>query len=218
MSDAPARTRVKICGITNRDDALCAVDAGADAIGFIFVEDTPRWIHPERALGILEALPPFVTSVGVFRDPTLDWFIDVIEACPTRAVQVHGDKLTPELVQAMSPGLIRAIKFDPGSIASDLEHWSTTDGVEMMLVDGSDGGEGTSFDWQALADARGQCRVPMLVAGGLSAGNVGEAVRVVRPFAVDVSSGVECQPGLKDHDAVRAFCREVRAADAHLRV
>lgn len=207
------RTRIKICGITSLDDAMCAVNAGADAIGFVFVEKTPRWIDPERALTILEALPPMVTAVGVFRDPSLEWFMDVLDACPTRAVQVHGRKLTPQLAQAMSPGLIRALKFEAETIGDELERWSTADGVEMMLVDGSAGGEGTAFDWAALAAAKDRCSVPMIVAGGLTPESVGDAVRTVRPFAVDVSSGVEASPGKKDHDAVRALCAAVRAAD-----
>lgn len=208
------RTRIKICGITSLEDAMIAVDAGADAIGFVFVEKTPRWIDPDRALGILEALPPMVTAVGVFRDPSLEWFMDVVEACPTRAVQVHGRKLTPQLAAAMSPGLIRALQFEADTIGDELEEWSATDGVEMVLVDGSAGGEGTAFDWAALAAAKDRCSVPMVVAGGLTPDSVGEAVRTVRPFAVDVSSGVEASPGKKDHDAVRALCTAVRTADA----
>lgn len=211
-----SRTRIKICGITTLDDAIAAVDAGADAIGFVFVENTPRWINPEQALKIAEAIPPFVTAVAVFRDPTLDWFMDVIDACPTRAVQVHGAHVSEQLIQAMSPGLIRALTFDASSIASDLEHWSSTDGVEMLLVDGSAGGEGTPFDWSALAAVRDRCAVPLLVAGGLTPESVGSAIQAVRPFAVDVSSGVEAAPGRKDHAKVASFCEAVRRADADL--
>jgi len=207
------RTRIKICGITSYDDAMVAVDAGADAIGFVFVEDTPRWINPDRAVLIMEKLPPFVTAVAVLRDPTLQWFMDVIDACPTKAVQVHGEALTSELAQAMSPGLVRAVRFDVAAIGDDLEHWSNTDGVEMVLVDGSAGGEGTSFDWDALAAVKDRCSVPMILAGGLDPDTVGGAVRTVRPFAVDVSSGVEASPGKKDHEAVQRFCDVVRAAD-----
>lgn len=207
------RTRIKVCGITSLEDAMAAVDAGADAIGFVFVEETPRWISPDVAISIAEALPPFVAAVGVFRDPTLEWFMDVVDACPTRAVQVHGESVTQKLAQAMSPGLIRALTFQPETINEQLTRWSAADGVEMILVDGSAGGEGTSFNWATLAQHRDACALPLIVAGGLNPKNVGEAVRTVRPFAVDVSSGVESSPGVKDHGLIRAFCQVVRAAD-----
>lgn len=212
------RTRVKICGVRTPDDALAAVDAGADAVGLVFHADSPRAIEPADAWAILAALPPLVSSVGLFVDATLDEFCEVEEVCPTDYSQLHGSEGV-ELVRQCGPRVIKAVRFDPATIRQELTLWDDVEEVDAILVDGSAGGRGVAFDWSALADAvRGPgtptVRKPLILAGGLTPANVGAAIRAVRPFAVDVSSGVERERGVKDHGLIRTFCAAVRQADA----
>lgn len=209
------RTRIKVCGITDETSARVASDAGADAIGFLLVPDLPRTIEPEAAAAIMYALPPMVNSVGVIRDLSVDEFADLEQRCPCELMQLHGDE-PDKTVAACGPGVIKAFKFDPGSAVEDLRRWSRLPEVSAILVDGSPGGEGVAFDWNLLADALKSVQLPkpIIVAGGLDPDNVGDAIRACRPWAVDVSSGVESAPGVKDHGAIRAFCEAVRDADA----
>lgn len=210
------RTRIKICGIRDDDGALAAIDGGADALGFVFYEASSRFIDPEDAYPMVRALPPMVVSVGLFVNATADAFESVSRMCPTDYAQLHGQE-GPDLVRACGPRVIKAIRFDAATIRQELTHWAAIDEVDAILVDGSAGGRGTSFDWAALADARNAASDrPLILAGGLTPDNVGEAIRAVRPFAVDVSSGVEHpdRAGEKDPARIRAFCRAVRAADA----
>jgi phosphoribosylanthranilate isomerase len=209
------RTRIKVCGITSLDSAWAAVEAGADVLGFVFVPESPRCIEPDDAFEIVSALPPMVGTVAVFRDATLDRFCEVEQFCPTEWSQLHGHE--PEgLVRDCGPRLIRGIRFSPGTIAAELARWHALEEVEAILVDGSAGGEGGAFDWGALVEPMGSIATPVIIAGGLHAGNVGEAIRACRPYAVDVSSGVESSPGVKDAAKIREFCRAVREADATL--
>jgi len=213
--DRRVRTRVKVCGIRDRASAMVAAEAGADAVGFIFVEKTPRSIEPEEAAQIMFALPPMVSSVGVVRDLSVNEFCDLEQRCPCELMQLHGGE-DEKTVSACGPGVVKAFKFDAGTIEADLRRWCRLPDVGAVLVDGSSGGAGESFDWARLAEAVAAVPSPkpVIVAGGLTPDNVGEAIRAVRPWAVDVSSGVESSPGVKDHGAVRAFCEAVRAADA----
>ncbi|MDQ7013835.1 MAG: phosphoribosylanthranilate isomerase [Planctomycetota bacterium] len=207
------RTRIKVCGITTHDAARAAVDAGADVLGFVFVPETPRAIEPEAAFEILSALPPMVGTVGVFRNASLEEFIELEQRCPTDWSQLHGAE--PEnLVRDCGPRVIRGIRFDPETIAAELARWDAIDEIEGILVDGSAGGEGEAFAWEALVGPMASISTPVIIAGGLHPGNVAEAVRACHPFAVDVSSGVEREPGVKDVEKIRAFCRAVREADA----
>lgn len=207
------RTRVKVCGITNPDDAAVAIQYGADALGFIFVEGTPRYIDPDEAAVIMHALPPFVTAVGVVRDLDIDAFCELEQRCPCPLMQLHG-KEAEKTVAMCGPGVIKAFKYDPATIASQITRWTRVDEVDAILIDGSDGGAGESFDWAALADELGDYdEKPLIIAGGLHPGNVCDAVRALRPYAVDVSTGVELSPGVKDHDKVAAFIDAVRRAD-----
>lgn len=212
---ARVRTRIKVCGIRDADAASVAAEAGADAVGFVFVEKTPRFIAPEEAARIMFGLPPMVSSVGVVRDLSVDEFCDVEQKCPCEMMQLHGAE-DDKTVAACGPGVIKAIRFDTETIEGDLRRWFRLNEVGAVLVDGSSGGTGESFDWPRLADAIGAAPIPkpVIVAGGLSPDNVGEAIAAVRPWAVDVSSGVESEPGVKDHGAIRAFCQAVRGADA----
>ncbi len=209
------RTRVKICGITNPEDAATAVELGADAIGFIFVEDSPRYIAPEDAAAILDALPPFVTGVGVTRDLDIDAFSELEYRCPCPVMQLHG-KENEKTVAACGP-CIKAFKYDPATIRSQLDRWAKVDAVDALLIDGSDGGAGEAFDWNALAAHLGDDSEKLIIlAGGLNPDNVARAIHAVRPWAVDVSSGVESEPGTKDPEKIAAFIRAVREADAAL--
>ncbi len=202
------RTRIKICGVRDIETAHAAADAGADAVGFVFVESSPRHITPEDAWPIVQSLPPFVSSVGLFVNASIDDYADTEQVCPTDFGQLHGTE--PEkTVRACGPRLFKAIQFNPGTIENDLRYWSSIEEVDAVLVDGSTGGEGTALDWSALAAAKDACTKPLILAGGLTPENVAEAVRTVRPYAVDVSSGVESSPGVKDPRKIASFCTSV---------
>ena len=207
------RTRVKVCGITSFEDAAAAVEIGADAVGFVMVPDTPRYIEPDDAADILDALPPFVTAVGVVRDLDVDTYCEIEQRCPCHLMQLHG-KETEKTVSACGPGVIKAFRYDPATIRSQLERWGAIDEVDAVLIDGSDGGAGEAFDWYELAEfLPADYEKLVIIAGGLHPGNVADAVRAIRPWAVDVSSGVESEPGVKDPDKIEAFMRAVRDAD-----
>lgn len=207
------RTRIKICGIRDEDSALAAAEAGADAVGFMFVKSSPRYIDPEDAWGIACYLPPFITKVGVFANAKPDDYESVREICPFDYGQLHGNEAEPT-VRDCGPEVIKAVRFDPATIETELRRWSRIDEIDAILIDGSSGGEGVALDWQALADVAGACDHPLILAGGLTPENVGEAIRIVQPWAVDVSSGVESEKGVKDHSLIAAFCEAVRRADA----
>jgi len=214
-------TWIKICGITNLEDALTAVEAGADAVGFVFYEKSPRKIDVETAREIVEKLPARVEKVGVFVDPTAESVRELVLQAKLTAAQLHG-KLPKELsrdlrsVREWGSGakLIAAI---PGeTLKGDVSaQFGLPGALFAILVDSrSNGGTGTTFDWEAT---RGMVQmislsVPVIVAGGLTAYNVSEAIRVFQPFGVDVASGVEARPGKKDLAKIRAFVSAVRAA------
>jgi phosphoribosylanthranilate isomerase len=207
------RTRIKICGIRDADAARAAFECGADAIGFMFVMSSARYVEPDEAWEIVGTLPPFASTVGVFANPTIDIFCDIEEACPTTLAQFHGQEEIP-IVRQCGPGLIKGIRYDEATIAAELDKWDGIDEVDAILIDGSVGGLGESFEWGKLAPRLPEVRKPILLAGGLTPENVGEAIRVVRPYAVDVSSGVERERGVKDSGLISAFCDAVRRADA----
>ena len=194
--------KVKICGITNADDARLAVEAGADALGFIFVENTPRFITPDRAASIIRDLPPFVTPVGVFWDQPPGQVKATVEQCGLRGLQFHGDEPPESLTDYRLP-IIKTIKL---ATAADL---SRMDGyrVAAFLLDSharwSEGERRQPIEWKLarLAASRGL----IILSAGLTAENVAEAIQIARPYAVDVNSGVEAQPGRKDPDKVRRF-------------
>lgn len=206
------RTRVKICGVRTIEAIEAAADAGADALGFVFVRSSPRFIEPGDAWPLVASLPPMTTSVGLFQDVTLEEFIEVEQLCPTALTQLHGSE-PPRLVRECGPGVIKSVRFEAGSIARTLKAWGEIDEVDAVLIDGSSGGKGTPFDWNELAPHLAGYPKPIIIAGGLTPENVGEAIRTLRPFAVDVSSGVESSPGVKDPARIRAFCEAVRDAN-----
>ncbi len=209
------RTRVKVCGITTHADALSAVNAGADAIGFVFVKDSPRYIDPEKAAAIMFSLPPFVSTVGVVRDLDVDRFCDLEERCPAHTMQLHGKEPT-DVVAACGPGVIKAFKYEDATINSQLTRWAKVDEVDALLIDGSEGGAGTSFDWSKLKPHLANYPKPIIIAGGIDATNVAQVITTLRPYAVDVSTGVEDKPGVKNHDKIANLCAAVRAVDASI--
>jgi phosphoribosylanthranilate isomerase len=194
---------VKICGITRLEDAEAAVAAGAGAIGFIFWPDSPRFIDPHRARTIVAALPPFVTAVGVFVNQPIAHVNAVASLVRLGAVQLHGDE-TPEYAAAMSAPVMKAVTVE----AANLHTWPSR---VRLLLDVHDpvvrGGTGHTIDWAAAADMAAQRSI--LLAGGLTPDNVADAVARVRPFGIDVSSGVERAPGIKDHRRLRALFEAV---------
>lgn len=196
---------VKICGITRPDDAAVAAECGASAIGFIFWPKSRRWIEPEAARAIVRMLPPFVTPVGVFVDETAAHVNAVAELVGLGAVQLHGDE-SPEMLVELERPVVKAVGRVDGTTAA---RWP--DRV-TMLVDADDrvhyGGTGMKADWAAAAALAATRRV--ILAGGIRPENVADAVTTVKPFGIDVSSGVEDAPGIKNPERIRALFEIVR--------
>jgi phosphoribosylanthranilate isomerase len=203
-------TFVKICGITRLEDAQAAVAAGADALGFVFHPSSPRALGIDRAAAIAAALGPFITTVALFVDAEPDWVEEVLAATGIHLPQFHGEE-TPEYCAAFRRPYIKAIRMAPDldPIAAAARYA----GAAACLFDAWDphraGGTGTTFDWARLPRALAR---PLILAGGLTPENVAAAVRSVRPYAVDVSSGVEAGPGRKDVRRMRALLAAVRGA------
>lgn len=198
---------VKICGLTNLDDARAAVDAGADYIGFVLHQASPRAIKMEALPGLLNSMPPAraVAVVVNLERRVIDW---IVGRCALYAIQFHGNE-SPEIGQGLDVKVWRAVSFCEGAWAPDPETWP---GADRLVVDASDpkryGGSGELADWGAAAGLSVKRKV--MLAGGLNPANVAAAVRAVRPAGVDVASGVESAPGKKDHAAVRRFIEAVR--------
>jgi len=204
------RTRVKICGITRPGDALAAAEGGADAIGLVFYPASPRYLNPERALDIRDALPPFVQAVALFVNPDAAQVAQVLGRVRPAMLQFHGDE-TPEFCAQFGVPYVKACRVKPG--VDLLEYLRAFHSAAAWLLDSfveEYGGVGESFDW-SLAPARRER--PLILSGGLERGNVAAAIRRVRPWGVDVSSGVESAKGIKDAAKIAAFIAEVRNAD-----
>jgi phosphoribosylanthranilate isomerase len=208
-------TRIKICGIARHDDALVACRAGADALGFVFYAPSPRNIAPETARSIVEALPPFVTVVGLFVDPDPRHVEHVLCTVRLDLLQFHGDE-TPQFCESFALPYIKAVRMRPE--VDLLEYARRFRHARGLLLDafvsGSHGGTGTRFDWGLIPAG---VSLPIVLSGGLSADNVADAIRDVRPWAVDVSSGVEVLDGVKgvkDPQRIQQFISRVRDADA----
>ena len=208
----PVRTRIKICGVRDAETALIAAECGADSIGLVFVSSSPRCVTVDEAWEIQGVLPAFITSVGLFMNPKPDHYLKTMIEADLDLGQLHGKEPEP-LVREIGPDLIKAIRYSRETIEADLRKWSNIDELDAVLVDGGSGGTGEKADWEHLATVIDVCDHPVILAGGLTPENVGEAIRLVRPYAVDVSSGVESSPGVKDPGKIAAFCRAVREAD-----
>lgn len=197
---------VKICGITNAEDARIAVEAGADAIGFVFVPTSPRAVTRHKVEEILRGLPPTVLTVGVVANEDPDFLRGLLRVCPLGALQFHGEE-TPEQVLALKDcaKVIKAIRVRGPESLREIPKYQ---GVDAILLDTYDparqGGTGTPFDWSLAVRAKEQ-EIPVIVAGGLNPANVQEVVCQVQPHGVDVSSGVESAPGKKDFALIRDF-------------
>jgi len=199
-------TRVKICGITNKDDAFKAIKFGADALGFNFYKKSPRYVSPSRARNIISILPPFVSIVGVFVDEKVGAIRDIAGFCGLNVVQLHGDEDHHFCHRLKRYQVLRIIKGFRVTDAFDFEAAKKYD-VDAYLFDayqeGAFGGTGKVFNWELLK--RTDIHKPVILSGGLTPENVLEAVQTVKPFAVDVSSGVETSPGVKDHHKLQTF-------------
>ena len=207
-----ARTRIKICGLTRGADVDAAVAAGADALGFVLYAKSPRHVTLDRAAALIQRLPPFVTPVLLFVNATAQELQRATEALPQALLQFHGDE-TPAQCRAPARPWMRAVRMSPGV---DLLDWcSRYPGAQALLLDADVeqyGGSGKVFDWSQIPPS---VPLPVVLSGGLNPANVTDGVVRVRPWAVDVSSGVEVSKGVKSAELMRRFCQAVRDADRH---
>jgi len=209
-------TQVKICGLTNLQDALIAVEAGADLLGFIFYPPSPRAVTPERARGIAEAVRNAgfpVRLVGVFVSESPETVHQTLSYCRLDCAQLHGAESPRTVAALMGEGIavIKAFRVHDGVSPGEMARYRAMAYLLDAFVAGQPGGTGHTFDWQLAVRAARQ--FPILLAGGLTPDNVAQAVRTVRPWGVDVASGVEAAPGRKDPDQVRRFLVAIRRAD-----
>ncbi len=202
MSDPAANVKVKICGNTSLKDALHAVECGADALGFIFYRKSPRFVAVQTVKQIVRALPPFVETVGVFVNETADRINRVADSCGLDAVQLHGEE-TPAFCKRIRRKVIKAVRVENAASLKGLDRYPVSGFLLDAFSTQAQGGTGETFDWSLAL--KGKKYGPVILAGGLTPDNVRRAVRQVRPYAVDVCSGVEKTPGVKDADKVQAF-------------
>lgn len=205
-------TAVKICGITRLEDALAAARAGAIAIGLVFYAASPRCVTLAKAAEIIRALPPFITTVGLFVNASAEEVRAALAEAPVELLQFHGEE-TPEFCRQFGRPYVKAVRVGPG--VDLLQYVRAYDDAKALLLDtfveGLQGGSGVTFDWSLIPR---DLALPVILSGGLTAENVTDAVRRVRPLAVDVSSGVESAKGIKDASKIAAFMKGVRNADA----
>ncbi|HYC36318.1 MAG TPA: phosphoribosylanthranilate isomerase [Usitatibacter sp.] len=206
------RTRIKICGLRDPAHALIAAREGADAIGLVFYGDSPRNVCLEAAAAMSAALPPYVTPVGLFVNETVNEIERILARVPLGLLQFQGDE-TPEFCDGFGVPYVRAVRMEQG--VDLLEYAGRFKRAKALLLDahvpGLPGGTGTKFDWSRIPRS---LPIPLILSGGLHAGNVADAIREVRPWAVDVSSGVEASRGVKDPAKIVEFIRSVQVEDA----
>ena len=221
------RTRIKICGVCTPETAVAAAAAGADAIGLVFAQHSPRVVSIDMAIKIVRSLPAFVQPVGLFVDIPVARVQEVAAAVGLGTVQLHGNETPDQAAQLAPLRVIKAIPFDPKNAAAALAPWKDADNhLAGLLWDTpakgnsffqSSGGSGQQFDWNALADFQQDSGLenppPTILAGGLTPQNVAQAISTLSPYAVDVSSGVESSRGVKDVSLIEAFCQAVHRAD-----
>jgi phosphoribosylanthranilate isomerase len=203
-----AEIRVKICGITRAHDARAAVEAGVDALGFVFHAASPRYVTPEQAASIIRTLPPFICTVGVFVNRGREEIEDVANMAKLHVIQLHGEE-TPEDCAGLSRPVIKAVRFADGKPFPDPNDYAVSGLLVDARVKGVWGGAGVPVDWEGLAEYV-EAEIPvlrsrLLLAGGLNPENIARAASLVKPYAVDVSSGVEDEPGIKNHQKIKEF-------------
>ncbi len=203
------RVRTKICGITRLEDALHAASCGVDALGFVFYDKSPRYIAPDAAARIIAQLPPFVSAVGLFVNETPELIRSTADLCALDLIQLHGDE-TPEHCHLPPYRVVKALRVKDASSLAQAESYP----VNALLLDAwspaAYGGTGERFNWELAREMA--AKKPVILAGGLCPENVAEAVSAVAPYALDVSSGVESSPGIKDPQRVQAFIENARRA------
>ncbi len=205
-----SRTRIKFCGITREKDAHAAISLGVDALGFVLVPASPRHITAEKAAAIRRRLPPFVSTVALLKDADAAFVQDAIDVLKPDLLQFHGEEPADFCASFGLPYLKAVAMGEKQSLAALARRYK---GAVGLLLDGHSkggmGGRGETFDWSRVTAVK----TPLVLAGGLNPANVGRAVRQLRPYGVDVSSGIEAKPGVKDHDKMRAFVEAVQRAD-----
>ena len=201
------RIKVKICGTTSLKDAFLAVESGADAIGFIFYKMSPRSISQKEAKEIILQLPPFIETVGVFVNETSDKINRIAEQCKLNSIQLHGEE-SPALCRRVKRKVIKAFRVKNADSLKSIASYDVSGFLLDSYNDGSKGGTGQVFDWNLALRVKKQG--PVILAGGLNPYNVFTAIHRVKPYGVDVCSGVEKSPGIKDHEKIREFIKSVR--------
>ena len=204
-------TRTKICGITRMQDVQAVVRSGADALGLVFYEKSPRHVSVQLAVQLAAAVPPFVTVAGLFVNPSADEVHSVLRQVPLDVLQFHGEE-DPEFCTRFGRPYLKAERVKPGvDLVQCAARYRAAQGLLLdAFIEGTHGGTGASFDWALIPQG---LPLPVVLSGGLHADNVAEAIRQVRPYAVDVSSGVEAAKGIKDAAKIAAFINEVNRAD-----
>ncbi|MEI6704181.1 MAG: phosphoribosylanthranilate isomerase [Deltaproteobacteria bacterium] len=200
--------KVKICGITNLEDALMAAKVGADALGFVFFHKSPRHIFPEQAARIICRLPPFVQTVGLFVNEDLATVNATADLCGLDLIQLHGEE-TPDYCHLVNRRVIKAFRVKAMTSLDDIKNYRVAASLLDAWSPTAHGGTGKTFNWEIAAAAASSERI--ILAGGLTPENVGEAIEAVKPYAVDVSSGVESAPGKKDAELIQRFFRSIRS-------
>lgn len=209
-------TRIKICGLTRVEDVIFAVHSGVDALGLIFYEKSSRHVSVNQAVLLTEVIFPFVTLVGLFVNPSADSVREVLKAVPLDVLQFHGEE-EPAFCAQFGRPYLKAIRVKNGvDLVQCADHYAGAQGLILdTYVEGTHGGTGTTFDWALIPH---DLPLPVILSGGLNAGNVAEGIRKVRPYAVDVSSGVEESKGFKDAAKMAAFVDEVSKVDLELSI
>jgi len=207
-------TRIKICGITRAQDVQAVAASGADAFGLVFYAKSPRYVTLQQAQEVIRAVPPFLSAVGLFVNPAESEVREVLSQVPLDLLQFHGEE-EPEFCAQFGRPYLKAIRVRPG--VDLIQCAARYAGAQALLLDayveGTHGGTGASFDWELIPR---ELPLPVILSGGLDANNVAEAIRQVRPYAVDVSSGVEAGKGIKDAAKIAAFIKEVKQTDVQL--
>ena len=208
------RTRIKICGITREQDVAAVAASGADALGLVFYEKSPRHVEVQQAVQLARSVPPFMTVVGLFVNPSVDYVREVLAKVPLGLLQFHGEEEL-EFCRQFGKPYLKAIRVKPGvDLVECAARYAGAQGLLLdAFVEGTQGGTGESFDWALIPH---DLPLPVILSGGLHAGNVAGAVRQVRPYAVDISSGVEAAKGIKDAVKIAAFIKEVKSVDIQL--